>query len=106
MARDSVYTLLADIHILSAFCIARKHVKSGCLNNFWSHVFTGKKKDIQKSKQKEVCAFIPKTKINGISKPDPQVVKCFCIFDDPNISNYYTNCRVKLSTKGVGRVGL
>jgi hypothetical protein len=44
LARDTVYTLLADIHILSALCIARKHVKSGCLNNFWSHVFKKKVK--------------------------------------------------------------
>jgi hypothetical protein len=43
---------------------------------------------------------------SGMSKPETQVVKCFCIFDYQNISSYYTNCRVKFSKKGVGRVEL
>jgi len=49
----SLHALGRHSHILSAFCIARKHVKSGCLNNFWSQVFTGKQKTYEKLNNKK-----------------------------------------------------
>ena len=50
--RHSLHARGTHAHILSAFCIARKHVKSGCLSNFWSHILTGKQKTYEKVNKK------------------------------------------------------